>query len=37
MLWHDLSQMGFDPSEIRQILTNPAAITNCGYYGMPTA
>jgi hypothetical protein len=34
MLWHDLSQMGFDSSEIRQFVTNPAAITNCGY-GMP--
>jgi hypothetical protein len=31
MLWHDLSQMGFDPSEIRQFVANPAAITNCGY------
>src|ERR1700722_12952284 len=36
MLWHDLSQMGFDPSEIRQFFVNPAAITNCGY-GMPFA
>ena len=34
MLWHDLSQMGFDPTEIRQFVVNPAAITNCGY-GMP--
>jgi hypothetical protein len=34
MLWHDLSQMGFDSKEIRQFVTNPAAITNCGY-GMP--
>jgi|SRR5258708_2149047 hypothetical protein len=32
MLWHDLSQMGFDPSEIREFVANPAAITNCGYY-----
>jgi hypothetical protein len=32
MLWHDLLQMGFDPSDIRQFVTNPAAITNCGYY-----
>jgi hypothetical protein len=35
MLWHDLSQMGFDSSEIIRCVTNPAAITNCGY-GMPT-
>jgi hypothetical protein len=34
MLWHDLSQMGFDSTEIRQLVANPAAITNCGY-GMP--
>jgi hypothetical protein len=34
MLWHDLSQMGFDSREILQFVTNPAAITNCGY-GMP--
>jgi hypothetical protein len=34
MLWHDLSQMGFDSSEIRQFVANPAEITNCGY-GMP--
>jgi hypothetical protein len=34
MLWHDLSQMGFDSKEIRQFVANPAAITNCGY-GMP--
>jgi hypothetical protein len=34
LLWHDLSQMGFDSMEIRQFITNPAAITNCGY-GMP--
>ena len=31
MLWHDLSQMGFDSSEIREFVANPAAITNCGY------
>jgi len=31
MLWHDLSQMGFDSKEIRQFVANPAAITNCGY------
>jgi hypothetical protein len=35
MLWHDLSQMGFNSNEIRQFVANPAAITNCGY-GMPT-
>ena len=34
MLWHDLSQMGFDSREIRQFVAHPAAITNCGY-GMP--
>jgi hypothetical protein len=34
MLWHDLSQMGFDSREIRRFVANPAAITNCGY-GMP--
>lgn len=33
MLWHDLSQMGFDSREIRKFVTNPAAITSCGYYG----
>ena len=32
MLWHDLSQMGFDATEIREFIANPAAITNCGYY-----
>jgi hypothetical protein len=31
MLWHDLSEMGFDSREIRQFVANPAAITNCGY------
>jgi hypothetical protein len=31
MLWHDLSQMGFDSKGIRQFVVNPAAITNCGY------
>ncbi|SIO53856.1 hypothetical protein SAMN05443247_07630 [Bradyrhizobium erythrophlei] len=35
MLWADLSAMGFDSSEIRRFVANPAAITNCGY-GMPT-
>jgi len=34
MLWHDLSQLGFDPGEIRHFVAHPAAITNCGY-GMP--
>jgi hypothetical protein len=34
MLWHDLSQMGFSSTEIREFVRNPAAITNCGY-GMP--
>jgi hypothetical protein len=34
MLWHDLSQMGFNSKEISRFVTNPAAITNCGY-GMP--
>jgi hypothetical protein len=36
MLWHDLSQMGFDPMEIHRFVANPAAITNCGY-GIPFA
>jgi hypothetical protein len=36
MLWADLTQMGFDSSEIRRCVANPAAITNCGY-GIPTA
>jgi hypothetical protein len=31
MLWHDCQQMGFDSSEIRKFVANPAAITNCGY------
>src|ERR1700684_1524804 len=26
MLWHDLSQMGFNSKEIREIIANPAAI-----------
>jgi hypothetical protein len=34
-LWHELLQMGFDSREIQHLVTNPAAITNCGY-GMPT-
>jgi hypothetical protein len=33
MLWHDLSQMGFSSTEIRQFVANPAAITTCRYYG----
>jgi hypothetical protein len=36
MLWHDLSQMGFDSMEIHRFVANPAAITNCGY-GIPFA
>jgi hypothetical protein len=35
MLRADLTQMGFDSSEIRRFVASPAAITNCGY-GMPT-
>ena len=36
MLWHDLTQMGFDSRDIRQFVANPAAITNCGYgYPIP--
>jgi hypothetical protein len=31
MLWHDLTQMGFPLEEIHQFVSNPAAITNCGY------
>jgi hypothetical protein len=31
MLWHDLSQMGFDSTEIRDFVVNPTAITSCGY------
>jgi hypothetical protein len=31
MLWHDLSAMGFDSCEIREFVTNPSAITSCGY------
>lgn len=34
MLWHEMSQMGFDSGEIQRFVANPAAITNCGY-GMP--
>jgi hypothetical protein len=34
MLWHDLSQMGFDAKDIRRFVVNPAAITHCGY-GVP--
>jgi hypothetical protein len=32
MLWHDLSQMGFDSREISAFVANPAAITSCGYW-----
>jgi hypothetical protein len=36
MLWHDLTQMGFDSRDIRQFVANPAAITNYGYgYPIP--
>jgi hypothetical protein len=35
MLWHELSQMGFEPADIRGFVANPTAITSCGY-GMPT-
>jgi hypothetical protein len=31
-LWHDLSQMGFSSQEISAFVTNPAAITSCGYW-----
>jgi hypothetical protein len=33
-LWHELSQMGFGSREISEFLSNPAAITSCGY-GLP--
>jgi hypothetical protein len=35
MLWLDCQEMGFDSTEIRQFVTDPAAITSCGY-GYPT-
>jgi hypothetical protein len=31
MLWHDLSQMGFDSSEIQRCVADPAVITSCAY------
>jgi hypothetical protein len=34
-LWHDLSQMGFEPADIRRFAVNPASITSCAY-GTPT-
>jgi hypothetical protein len=33
-LWADCQEMGFEPSEIREFETNPAAITSCLYVGM---
>jgi hypothetical protein len=33
MLWADCLEMGFEPSEIREFETNPAAITSCLYVG----
>jgi hypothetical protein len=33
MLWADCLEMGFEPSEIREFETDPAAITNCLYVG----
>jgi hypothetical protein len=32
MLWHDCQQMGFDSTEIREFIANPAAITSCSYH-----
>jgi hypothetical protein len=32
-LWADCLEMGFEPSEIREFETNPAAITSCLYVG----
>jgi hypothetical protein len=34
MLWADCMEMGFEPSEIREFETNPAAITSCLYVGV---
>jgi hypothetical protein len=34
MLWADCLEMGFEPSEIREFETDPAAITSCLYVGM---
>ena len=33
MLWADCLEMGFEPSEIREFETDPAAITSCLYVG----
>jgi hypothetical protein len=33
MLWADCREMGFEPSEIREFETDPAAITSCLYVG----
>jgi hypothetical protein len=33
MLWHDCQRMGFDSKDISRFVTNPSAITSCGYYG----
>lgn len=35
MLWHDLSQMGFESSDICRFVAHPALITNCGYRPAP--
>jgi hypothetical protein len=32
-LWGDCLEMGFEPSEIREFETDPAAITSCLYVG----
>jgi hypothetical protein len=31
LLWLDCQDMGFESNEIREFVTNPAAITNCRY------
>jgi hypothetical protein len=33
-LWADCLKMGFEPSEISEFETNPAAITSCLYVGV---
>jgi hypothetical protein len=30
-LWSECRKLGFDSADIRGFVTNPAAITNCGY------
>jgi hypothetical protein len=35
MLWLDCQEMGFESNEIRQFVTDPGAVTSCGY-GYPT-